>query len=366
MVKKEIRKDNYSGLKSLILSPDRYSLTGYLIRGHKGLGSDCESVDYESFFSPTVNRFIARFAGLPNRVKQRWMDPYMRQVNRKYRDMITHSRPDLVIVYNNQLLMPETIELIKQKSRLCFILGDHPLYTPTNIFNLHILLKADLVICPDTMWVEQLTAMGVPKVHFECFSWDSQQYFPFSPEKDILEKYGSDLVYVGSGHKNNWGYKRFLFLNLFADLDLKAFISGEGFTSRWAGFFPGLENRVIPHNRFDPAFNNMVFNSSKIAPIDAVPSLFRGIHIRMIEALGAGILPLCEYTSDLDLLFGGIDYPSIKNYGEAREMASWYIRNGKEREEAVRLMRNEIEKRYSPDAVAGRIFDTIFGENRAD
>lgn len=53
------------------------------------------------------------------------------------------------------------------------MLGDNPLYTPTSIYNLHILFSADYVICPDSMWRDQLTQMGVKNAVFDCFGFNS-------------------------------------------------------------------------------------------------------------------------------------------------------------------------------------------------
>ena len=162
-----------------------------------------------------------------------------------------------------------------------------------------------------------------------------------------LQKYKSDIVYTGLSHRDNKAYKRFLFLNQFASFACKFFITGNGYKKHWEQFFPNLKDKIIKHDKYDAEFNNIVYNCSKIMPCDLPPALFNGVHIRIFDALGAGILPLCEHSRDLDIIFEGIDYPSIKNYDEIRETAGFYLRNDQIRSDLIKRMRNRILEHYA-------------------
>ncbi|TNE54867.1 MAG: hypothetical protein EP344_13965 [Bacteroidetes bacterium] len=346
-------------MKCLFLAPLRYPFIQSIISGLEEAGVELRSVDYQDFFSARTNRWYNNYSALPRKIRNLWEEPYIRKTNAEYLRIFREYKPDLVFIYNNQLVAPDLLAEIGKTARIAFMLGDNPLYTPTSIYNLHILFNADYVISPDTMWRDQLTQLGVKQVVFDCFGFNSAVYHPMEVSDADREKYRSDLIYVGSASKTNWGYKRILFLNVFKDFDLRAYISGSGM-ERWYTFFPEVEARIIPHDRFDAGFNNLVYNCSKIAPVEQVPSLFNGIHVRVFDILGAGILPLCEYSTDLTEVFSGIDIPLIKNYPEGVEMARFWLDNEAKRLECVRQMRERVEAQYQPVMVIRRMLDRLF------
>lgn len=345
-------------MKCLLLAPLRYPFINSIIAGFEQEGITLKCVDYQDFFSPRKNSWYNNYSALPRKIRNIWEEPYVKKANGEYLKIFREFKPDLVFIYNNQLVLPALLEEFKQKSRIAFMLGDNPLYTPTSIYNLHILFYADYVISPDSMWRDQLTQMGVRNVVFDCFGFNSAVYYPMNPSPADRQAYQSDFIYVGSASKTNWGYKRLLFLHIFRDLDLRAYISGS--MDRWLSFFPALEDKIIPHNRFDAGFNNLVYNCSKIAPVELVPSLFKGIHVRVFDILGAGILPLCEYSADLETVFSGIDLPLIKNYAEGTEMARFWLDNESKRLSCVEAMRRRVAGGYAPEMVIRRMTDYIF------
>lgn len=346
-------------MKCLLLAPLQYPFIHSMISGIKAAGLELRAEDYLDFFSPRANRVFNRFTSLPRRLRKWWEDPYIKKTNERYLEIHREYRPDIVFIYNNQFILPETLEQFRKSSRIAFMLGDNPLYTPTSIYNLHILYQADYVISPDSMWRDQLSRLGIRNVVFECFSFNSDLYYPMEVPETVRERYQSDFVYVGSASKTNWGYKRALFLNLFKDLDLKAYISGDGM-DRWYEFFPELEKKVIPHHRFDAAFNNLVYNCSKIAPVEQVPSLFNGIHVRVFDVLGAGILPLCEESEDLERVFEGTGIPLIRDYREGPQIAAHWLDREEERKAIVERMRSRAMEHYEPSKVVARMAGRLF------
>ncbi len=345
-------------MKCLLLAPLRYPFIQSIVSGLEAAGMELTAADYQDFFPARTNRWYNNYSALPKKIRDVWERPYVEKTNARYQEIFESVKPDLVFVYNNQLVLPELLDKFKKKARIAFMLGDNPLYTPTSIYNLHILFKADYIISPDTMWRDQLSLMGVPNVVFDCFGFNNDVYYPMDVAEDDRKKYQSDFIYVGSASKTNWGYKRALFLDLFRDLDLHAYISGN--MDRWLDFFPELRPKVIAHDRFDAGFNNLVYNCSKIAPVEQVPSLFKGIHVRVFDILGAGILPLCEYSEDLVGLFEGMDVPVIKKYPEAAEMARFWLDNESKRLACVQAMRERVLQRYTPAMVIQRMQDQIF------
>lgn len=346
-------------MRCLILCSKRYSINNSLIQGLKSKGIEIQDIDYEDYFLKSTNSFIKKFESLPIKIKNSWKKRYVKKVNSYYKSTFEMFKPDLIIIYNNQNILPEVLEDFKKAAKIVFILGDHPLYTPTNIYNLHILFYANYIICPDTFWVKQLTSIGLKNVVFDSFTSDSQTYFSFKPNISQIEEFGSDFVYVGSAHKNNWGYKRFLFLNQFRKFNFKVYISGDGFKNRWGKFYPELEPLITEHKIYDPSFNNLIYNCSKISPVDMVPSLFNGIHVRVWDILGAGIFPFCEYSEDLDRVFKSISIPFITNYNKAADLAGYLLKNENERLDLVRQMQNVVFDRFSPDKTISRMLEYL-------
>ena len=345
-------------MKCLFLAPLQYPFIQSIIAGLEANGAELQSVDYQSFFSARANARYNNYTTLPMRVRRLWEEPYVRRANAEYLRRFRDMQPDLVFIYNNQLVQPDLLEEFRKKSKIVFMLGDNPLYTPSSIYNLHILFFADYIISPDSMWRDQLTQMGVPNVVFDCFGFNDATYYPMEVSETDRAKYQSDLIYVGSASKTNWGYKRMLFLDLFKNLDFHAYISGS--MERWHGMFPGAAAKIIPHDRFDAGFNNLVYNCSKIAPVELVPSLFKGIHVRVFDILGSGILPLCEYSADLDTVFEGMEIPTIKNYPQAEEVARFWLSNEPKRTACVQAMRQRVIERYTPEMVIRRMLTNIF------
>lgn len=346
-------------MKCLLLAPGRYPFVRSISMGMEALGIEVRAVDHEDLFSARTNKLYNGSTALPRRVRNLWEKPYIQRTNAHYHRIFEEFRPELVFIYNDQLIQPDTLRRMKRSARVGFFLGDNPLYTPTNIHNLEILFDADHIITPDSFWREQLMRMGLDNVVVDHFGINEAQYQPREVTAAERKEHGCDLIYVGSSSKTNWGYKRALFLHLFRDMDLRAYISGGGM-ERWYPAFPGLAERIRPHDRFDAGFNNLVYNCAKVAPVEQVPSLFHGIHVRVFDTLGAGLLPLCEYSRDLAEVMEGIDVPMIRDYREAAGLAAHWIAADDERDALVHRMRERVQERYAPPLVIGRMMDRLF------
>ena len=346
-------------MKCLLLAPLQYPFVQAIISGLEAQGINLLTIDYQDFFSERVNKRYNNFTSLPRKIRRYWEEPYIRKSNESYLRIFEEFVPDLVFIYNNQLVKPDLLEAFRKKARIAFMLGDNPLYTPTNIYNLHILFHADYIISPDSLWKAQLTRLGIQNVVFDSFGFNHSVYYPMEVPEDLLAQYQSDFIYVGSASKTNWGYKRTLFLNIFKDFDFRAYISGGGL-ERWYDFFPEVGKKIIAHDRFDAEFNNLVYNCSKIAPVEQVPSLFNGIHVRVFDALGAGILPLCEESADIEWVFEGIDIPIIRDYREGSEVAAYWLSEDEKRKECIDLMRARVEERFAPSEVIKRMVKQLF------
>ena len=86
----------------------------------------------------------------------------------------------------------------------------------------------------------------------------------------------------------------------------------------------------------------------KIFPVDANPGIINGIHLRVFECISAGILPLIEYTKNIDLVFNGVPLPVIHNFGNIKELTSEYLNNDEKRIKILTNAKEYLDENYSP------------------
>ena len=297
---------------------------------------------------------------LPFSIRKRWETYFQGKANSKLIEIIYEFDPDLILVYNSAFLQPETCSFMKKRSRLVFFMGDSPFYTPQNNYYLACLSHADLILSPDTFWNEQLNTLGLSKTLYFIPGPDGKSYCKIN---DLVKSPGNDeaeILYVGSSYLNSWGYKKALLMSKFTDFNFKLY--GNSAWKRWFGFFPGLEP-VYTESGFIPQEKlNRMFNLAKLIPVDGNPGILNGVHLRLFEALGAGALPLVEYRHDVDnLLFKDFrgELPVIKDYSKAADLASYYLKNEKERTDLVTSMHDYLSNEYSAATNAGRIAEAL-------
>ena len=94
----------------MLLIPPGYSLLKTIVKGFSENGIETIAVDYESFFSRFVNSFVRRFESLPNKIKKNWKQHYIKKVNAEYTRLFEIHKPEIVFIYNNQLILPDTLK----------------------------------------------------------------------------------------------------------------------------------------------------------------------------------------------------------------------------------------------------------------
>ncbi|MCB0651098.1 MAG: glycosyltransferase family 1 protein [Saprospiraceae bacterium] len=346
-------------MKVLFFVPERYSLFHSFKEIFKVWEAEVYPIDFNATLKKWEIQFNVQVFRLPNKWRVRWETYFMDKINRYYRQVYDRRLPDLVFIYNNEMLLPETLEYFKRKSKIAFFLGDHPLYTSLNRYYLSLLNYADAIFAPDTFWVSQLKKMGLKNVHFFQAGIPSSHYYEKQLSEVSYQKLKSEILYVGMCYTDNWGYKKAKFLNYFSDHDLQ--IHGNRHWERWFSFFPNLE----PHFRlksqyYNTDYLNDLLNATKIVPVDGNPGLINGVHIRLYEALGSGALPLLEWQNDLDEIFPAhAELPAPKSYDEINEITRFYLQNEADRKEKVAWMKKIITEKYSPKNNAHQMFKAL-------
>jgi len=346
-------------MKVLLISPaSSYSIGELLRSAFKDLGHEVAVCDHNRIITPWKQKVNTQVFRLPYRFRKQWDNYFLTDLNKKYVSKFEQERPDLVLVYNDSMLLPRTVQAFKKKARVVFYLGDNPFYTWNKPLFLKVLMEADYIFAPDSMWVEQIKMIGLKNIHFEILGMDRSHYFPKEPTPKEKEKYSSDLLFIGNTYVQNWGYKRTLFLSKFSDMDLK--IYGTRNWQRWLAYFPELKKRFVSIDKpLGLEQVNTISNCCKLYPVDANPGLLHGLHARIFDCIGSGILPLVEYRKDLDRVFKNIDIPRIYNYNEANELARYYLDNENKRVELVKQLRKHILKNFLPEHAIKRMLERI-------
>ena len=342
-------------MKIILLFPEVYTLNKTFSSAFEQLGHKVKSICYRDYFKHWRNRLIEKTGGLPNRFIKHWQKPYLKDINSNYIKTIIAEKPDLVIVYNDQLLLPETAKEIKKTCPLFNFLGDNPFFIERRPFNIATMLESDHVFSPDSFWYEQLKLIGVKNISLLYVGSDKSLNYSIKPNEKEYEKYKSDLLMIGRIYPDSWGYKRALFYSKFANMDIK--IYGRGWEN-WFNYFPELEKKYLSLNKpltFEMV--NMLSNCSKIYPVDANPGLLNGIHIRIFDCIGSGILPLVEYRKDLDIVFKDVKIPIINNYNEAADKAKYFLENENERIEIIKSLQKFVYTNFTPIIAAEKIIE---------
>lgn len=335
-------------MKVLLFVPKKYGFYHTFESVFQAWGAQIHPIDPFVVIKDWEKRVNTQIYRLPNNWRVKWEGHFLRKINQYYLNEFQKVSPDLVFVYNNGFLVPETAAYFKNNgAKLAFYLGDNPFYIPHNRHFLPLLFQADAIFAPDTFWIQQLSKIGISNIHHLLTGVPSHQYFEKELTADQRRELGTEVLYVGMCYKNSWGYKKARFLNHFTGTDLQ--IHGDLSWERWFEEFPDLR----PHFRrrtgyFSIEKINEMYNAAKIIPIDGNPGIQNGIHLRAFEALGAGSLPLMEWHQDMDLVFGnGMQLPAVRSYEEIPAMTAFYLENEDKRRTTVEWMRNTLMEKYS-------------------
>ncbi len=342
-------------MKAMILIPDYYSLKATLEEGFLDNGWQVFSLDWEAMLPRLAYRVYKKTAALPRRLAKLRTQELVDWVNKEYHNRFCTEHPDLIMIYNNQMIHPDTIAAFKRTgAKICFVLGDNPLYSHTSDFNLKILELSDYTVCPDSGWSESLDRIGIPNICLD-FIAATRKYFYQTPDipSDMISRYKSDILFIGRSYSDSAGYKRTLFLSKFASNDLKIYGSREW--HRWLPFFPELARKFhLLTQRLSDSEYNYAMNCCKIYPIDINPGIQNGIHLRVFEAISAGAYPLVEWTADLESIFGS-ELQYIKKFSDADDIAQKILQDENASRSIVESLQMRVNDLYAPRETIGRL-----------
>jgi spore maturation protein CgeB len=354
-----IGKDKRFFLKVLLLIPDSYTYDKTLIYGFRKLGHDVVKYDFRSEIGKYAKSFNTQSFRLPFRFRSKWQKHYITKIDVLQRQNFDREKPDIVFVYNSEMLLPETLSYFKSKgAKLIMLLGDSPYYTPINPFFLQLLPMVDLIVSPDSMWINQLFLLGIKHTTQAYFQSNPELFYPEQLTQEDYSELRSDVLFIGNSYVDSWGYKRALFVDRFKMFDLK--IYGTANWTRWFKYFPDLEKKFTLIDKPLPfQMVNKLSNGALLYPVDTNPGLINGIHLRTFDCIASGVLPLLEYKSDIEIAFPKIEIPYFKSYDNAELVAKKYISNDQLRERTLKNLQDFVATEYRADKVIQSLLDLI-------
>lgn len=320
--------------------------------------SEFEVVNYLDFLPNYYHRLHDTSGKMPGIIEKRIRKSYLKQIQLKYIEIIKSKKPDLVFIYNDQMLCAETLDRVNTNIKIGVFLADSPLFLQKRAHIIGLIRRADVVFAPDTYWLEQCKMLGVKKTAYLIPGYNEQDHFKISPTIDQSKKYRSDVFFMGSPYVDNWGYKRALFLSKFCGFNF--YFLGPEYWKKWFVHFPELRDKWICKTGHLPDDElNLMMNCAKIIPVDANPGIINGLHIRVFDTIASGVLPLVEYRKDLDEIFKDTGLDFIKSYNDIPELASNFIKHDFERSVLVEKLQKTVLQKYNIHSAANIIFSEL-------
>ena len=347
--------------KAMLIMPKIYSLSSMINSGLKANDIVGFLIDYRD--NPKLKRtFLKKFLDFifyrndkvkKESKKQQLCNNY---ILKKYYQI----NPEYVFIYNEEFLLPKTIKIMKEKSKIVFFLGDNPLnYNPPNAHCLQILFYADLVVFPDSYWKKQLEKIGLKNTVFEIIYDDSNSSYDHNNKITGEENRLNKILFVGRLYRNSWGYKRCLFLEQFSKSGITIYATGLHW-DKWLRFFPNIKKCVIKiSGKISKKRLENLLLSHKLYPVDATNGISSGIHLRVFECINKGILPILEYTEDIDFVFKKNYIPVIYKYQDAHQLTEKLLNSDKLRIDTLENLRKFLIDNYSSKIVINRILKKI-------
>lgn len=320
--------------------------------------SDVEVINYLDLLPGYFHRLLDKSGKLPGIIEHRIRSYYFKQIQIKYAEIINRKKPDLIFIYNDQMLSAKTLEETKKSTKLGVYLADSPLFLQKRGHIIGLIKRADVVFAPDTYWLEQCKMLGAKKTVYLIPGYNEQHHFKIDPTSEQLRKFESEIFFMGSPYTDTWGYKRALFLSKFCRFNFR--LLGPKSWKYWFTYFPELEEQFVLKQEYMPDNElNIMMNCSKIIPVDANPGIINGMHIRALDSIAAGALPLIEYRKDLDEIFKDTGLPFVKRYDDIPELANYFLNNTSERINLVEKLQSLVLKRYNLNESSRIIMSSI-------
>ena len=144
---------------------------------------------------------------------------FAKLMNERLVEKVNDFRPDLVFVLKGIFIFPETLRRVKENTNaLLFNFNPDSPFTPVNSsrYLLDSLTIYDCLFIWGKFLIPELQQAGANRVEYLSFAHDPELHYPVSVTDEEKERYGSDIVFIGT-----WEKQREKWLENLVDYDLK-------------------------------------------------------------------------------------------------------------------------------------------------
>jgi hypothetical protein len=345
-------------MKVLLFFSGKDSLSKSFHKGFMDNSCEVKIINFLEFHTDFRNTLYERSILFPRKYRTLIEKDYLTSIQKKYLEVIEKEQPELVFIYNDQMVRASTVKEIKKKAKVAVYLADNPFFLQRREHILPMLIEADHVFAPDSFWIEQLKAIGLKNVSFLLGGYDPEDEEEIIISEEERLRYNSDLFYIGSTYNDSWGYKRALFLSKFAGTDIK--IYGPANWKYWFAYFPELESKMVLGERISTPTVQKIMKCCKLYPVDSNPGIINGLHVRIFDSIASGLLPLVEYKKDLETAFPGFKIPVIRNYNDIKELVKKCLADDNKRITLVKDLQEYLKECYNPEKVVSQVLESIY------
>lgn len=260
------------------------------------------------------------------------------RVNRKARDIFDDFEPNLVFVYTDRILTPETIVYFKKDSKVFIYNNDNAFgeYYPRFFWkNYRNSLKlADIVYVYRKSDINNCIDYGAEKVSLLRSYYIEEQNFPDVQYK--LEEEIADVVFLGHFEKDH----RISLIKKIIDSDIKLAIPKTTMKK-----MKNKSRYLVPIEKTYGAVYNAILSQAKIA-LCILSTINHDTYTRRcFEIPAAGTMMLSEYTDDLASMFEeDKEIVFFRSKEELVDKIKYYLSHDEEREQIAKAGRERVLK----------------------
>ena len=312
-------------------NPNFLTITEYMERAIESLG-------HELFV------FDDRQHIVPGRVRKRikWFHQFdLNHINNKFISLAAEKKPDVAIITGGHRITSSTIRTFKNNG-ICTVLWtiDAPLNFQSII---DVAPIYDHIFCQGTEAVELLDRAGIKGANWLPMACDPSEHRPVEISAEEKERYGNDVVFVGSYYPN----RAELFENI-SGFDLGI----------WGPGWEKLEEksklrRCIEGSHTPPSEWLKIYSASKIALVTHYQDPEKRFPVyqaspKIFEAMACGAFTVSDKQRDVFSLFkDGEHLIRFDNSGALVEKINYYLDHSGERERIALQGREEVLKNHT-------------------
>lgn len=340
-------------MKILLVTEDWYGSLGHSFKNVlQKTGYEVKVFDYRKVFSENhifrnykyIRRLTSRFA--------------VNKMNELLYKEASSYKPDLLLILKGELVYPEVLHKIKKElNTLLFNFnGDNP-FNPVNSTK-WLIESIPIYDCHFT-WgkflISELKEAGAKRVEYLPFGYDPELHYPVEVSEKEKEKYGSDIVFVGT-----WEREREQWLENLVDYDLGVWGNSWEYLKSNSPLRKCVKSKAVYG---EPV--SKIYNSSKIA-LNFIRKQNGNAHnMKTFEIPACGGFMLTMRTEEQCEFFKeGEEIACFESVEELREKIDYYLENEEERQRIaknghIKVLKGKNEIKNRVEFIISKYYDIL-------